>query len=135
MTYSYLRINSKISRPIIQIIVKSKTKFAIYPVLIDSGADYCIFHTQLAEDLGIKLQNKTASFKGVGKNKVVGFWGEVDLKIGEVSYQTKIIFAEISDFGHGILGQQGFFNHFDVKLSHHKQIIEIDPVKSRYYSV
>jgi len=129
MTYPYLRISSKISRPIIQIIIKSKTKFAIHPVLIDSGADYCIFNIQLAEDLGIKIRSRRTSFKGIGKDKIVGFWGKVDLRIGEVTYQTEVIFAEIGDFSHGILGQQGFFNHFDVKLSFHKQIIEIEPLK------
>lgn len=29
----------------------------------------------------------------------------------------------------GILGQQGFFDHFDVKLSYQKQTIEIEPLK------
>lgn len=128
MTFPYLRINSTISRPIIQIIIKYKSKFAIYPVLIDSGADFCIFNIELAQALGIKLQNKKASFRGVSKDEVVGFWGEVEIKIGDVIYKTKVIFAEISDFGHGILGQKGFFDHFDVKLSYQKQIIEVEPI-------
>lgn len=85
MTYSYLEITPTIRRPIIEIIIKSKDKFAIYPGLIDSGADY--------------------------------------------RYQTKVLFAQMHQFSHGVLGQLGFFDHFDVKLSHQKQIIEIEPVK------
>ena len=45
MIFEYLEVIPTIKRPIIEIIVKSKSKFAIYPVLIDSGADYCIFHS------------------------------------------------------------------------------------------
>lgn len=129
MIYSYLEFTTTIRRPIIEIIVKSENNFAIYPVLIDSGADYCIFNIELAKALGIKLTKKRIDFRGVGKEKVKGFWGEVGIKIGNQTYQIKTIFAEISNFGHGILGQQGFFDHFDVKLSYQKQTIEIEPVK------
>lgn len=131
MVYSYLTFTATIRRPIIEIIIKSKNNFAIYPVLIDSGADYCIFNIELAEALEIKLTKKRTGFRGVGKEKIKGFWGEVEIKIGNYSYQTKAIFAEISQFGHGILGQQGFFDHFDVNLSYQKQEIEINPIKIR----
>lgn len=129
MIYSYLEFTPKIHRPIIEIIVKSENKFAIYPVLIDSGADYCIFNIELAKALGIKLTKKRTGFRGVGKEKIQGFWGNVEIKIGNHTYQTKAIFANISQFGHGILGQQGFFDHFDVKLSYQGQTIEIEPIR------
>lgn len=129
MIYPYLTFTDTIRRPIIQIIVRSENNFAIYPVLIDSGADYCIFNIELAKALGIKLTKKRTNFRGVGKDKVKGFWGEVEIKLGDHSYKTKAIFAEISQFGHGILGQQGFFDRFDVKLSYQKQTIEIESIK------
>lgn len=129
MTFTYQKITPKISRPLIYIIVKSTTRFTIYPVLIDSGADYCIFSLELASDLGLNLSESKVGFKGVGKDKVMGRWGEVDIRVGDVTYQTKVLFADIGKFGHGILGQIGFFDHFDVKLRHSKQIIEVEPIK------
>ena len=51
---------------------------------------------------------------------------EITIKIGKSIYETKVIFAEMGDFSHGILGQKGFFDHFDVKLSYQKQLIEIE---------
>lgn len=117
MIFSYLEFTPKISRPVIPIFLKSPTKFMLYAALIDSGADYCIFSLDIAKLLQIKLHPKEkAKFIGVGKDKVEGFWSEITVRIGNVTYQTKVIFAEISDFGHGILGQQGFFDHFDVRL-------------------
>lgn len=129
MTYHYLIFTNILRRPIIDIIIKTNRNFAIYPVLIDSGADYCIFHIELAKALGVKLTKKHIIVKGVGKDKIKGFWGEIEIKLSNYSYQTKAMFADISDFGHGILGQQGFFDHFDVKLSYQKQTIEIEPIK------
>lgn len=127
MIYFYKEISPTIKRPIIQVIVKSENYFVIYPVLIDSGADYCIFSTELAKDLGVGLKGKKVRFMGIGKDKIAGYWGEVEIKVGDLSHQTKVIFAEISQFGHGILGQKGFFDHFDVKLSYQNQTIEIEP--------
>lgn len=129
MVYPYLIFTSTIRRPIIRIIVKTENNFAIYPVLIDSGADYCIFNLELAKALGIKLFKKRTSVRGVGKNRLKGFWGEVEIKLDNKSYQTRVIFADINEFGHGVLGQQGFFDHFDVNLSYQKQSIEITPVE------
>ncbi len=129
MIYYYLAFTHTIRRPIIEIILKTDSNFAIYPVLIDSGADYCIFHIDLAKALGVRLSKKFVIVKGIGKDKTRGFWGEIEIKLSSFSYQTKALFADISDFGHGILGQQGFFDHFDVKLSYQKQEIEITPLK------
>lgn len=130
MIFPYKDVTSKIKRPIIPLIIKADNYVILYHGLIDSGADHCIFSLEIAKELGLKFSDKDKTvFIGAGKDEIQGYWGEVYLKIGEAMYQTKVIFAEISDFGHGILGQLGFFDHFDVALSHQKQIIEIEAVK------
>ncbi len=130
MIFPYKDITSKIKRPIIPIIIKLDNYFILYHGLIDSGADYCIFSLEIAKELGLKFfkRNKT-KFIGAGQDEIEGYWGKIDIKIGQSTYTTRVIFAKISDFGHGVLGQRGFFEHFDVKLNHHKQIIEIEPIK------
>lgn len=129
MTYPYLAITPTLRRPIIEIIIKSKDKFAIYPVLIDSGADYCIFDIEIARVFRIKLSKQVVKFRGIGKDQVIGRWGEIEIRVASRRYQAKVLFAQMHQFSHGVLGQLEFFDHFDVKLSHHKQIIEIEPIK------
>lgn len=128
MVFPYREITPRIKRPIVRIVLKSKYAFVIYHALIDSGADYCIFSIELARALNIKLSKSKISFIGIGKEKVQGFWGKIEIRVGEVMYKIKAIFAEISEFGHGILGHKGFFDHFDVKLRYQKQTIEIEPL-------
>lgn len=130
MTFPYKEITVQIKRPIIPIIIKSESYFILYHGLIDSGADHCIFSLEIAKELGLKISTKDrAEFIGIGKNVIKGYLGEIDIKISNLVYTTEVIFAEISDFGHGILGQQGFFDHFDVTLSYQKQTIEITSIK------
>lgn len=129
MTFPYFEIIPEIQRPIIPVILKSSTKLMLYSALIDSGSDYCIFSIDIAKLLGIKLQLKDrVKFIGIGEEKIIGFLSNVEIKIGDRIYQTKVIFANISNFGYGILGQKGFFDHFDIKLSYQKQLIEIEPI-------
>lgn len=130
MTFTYKEISPQIKRPIIPLIIKTDNYFILYHGLIDSGADHCIFSLEIAKELGLKFSSKDRTkFISIGREEVNGYWGEIDIKIGNVLYPVDVIFAEISDFGHGILGQQGFFDHFDVKLSYKKQRIEIEPIK------
>lgn len=131
MNFSYLDITPQIRRPIIPLIIKSTEIYIFYYGLIDSGADYCIFSLEIAQKLGLTLSDKNKTrFIGVGKDKIKGYWGEVELKIAGEIYTTKVIFAPISDFGHGILGQKGFFDHFDVNLSYNQQLIEVSSLKN-----
>lgn len=127
MIFHYFEITPKIIRPIIPIVLKSQTKLILYSALIDSGADYSIFSLDIADALGIKHQLKDkVKFIGVGRETINGFWSKIRIIIGDTTYETNAIFAEISEFGHGILGHKGFFDHFDVKLSYQKQTIEIE---------
>jgi len=125
MIFPYREITPKIFRPIIQVVLKNENKFAIYFVLVDSGADRCIFSIELAKALQIKLKPKKIILKGIAKEKIIGYSGKVEISIDGVSYDLTAIFADIGEFGHGILGQKGFFDHFDVKLSYQRKIIEI----------
>ena len=130
MIFEYFKVNARIIRPIITIILKSSARVALYSALIDSGSDYCIFGLGVAHGLDIKLRPKDKiKFMGVGKEEIEGFWASVEIRVGNKTYQIKVIFADINDVGYGILGQQGFFDHFDIKLSYQKQTIEIEPIK------
>lgn len=126
MIFRYFEITPKILRPIIPIVLKSKTKLILYSALIDSGADYCIFSLDIADALSIKLNaNDEAIFMGAGKEKIKGFWSKIRINISGTTYEAKVIFAEISDFGHGILGQNGFFDHFKITFDVKNKEIEV----------
>lgn len=125
MIFPYLQITPKIKRPIIPVVLRSKTSFIIYSALVDSGSDYCIFSIELAYALGINLSKKKTEIQGIGKDKVYGYWGKVEARVGNSDFNMIAIFAEISEFGHGILGQKGFFDIFVVKFDLVKEEVEL----------
>lgn len=121
----------KILRPIIPIFLVSKTTIVGYEALIDSGADYNIFDAAIADILNIKLTSgKKRQIIGLGGQKIKGYEHSVILKLSNHSYNTFVVFSkEIPPNSWGVLGNQGFFDHFKISFFYRKGIIDISHQK------
>lgn len=114
-------------RPIIPIKITSKETSVRYEALIDSEADFCIFHSEVAEVLDISLEGgKKYSFGGMGASGLVGYKHPVMLVVGGVDFKTEVVFSpDIPQNAYGVLGQRGFFDHFRVRFVYAKKVVEI----------
>lgn len=89
--------------------------------LIDSGADFNIFHADIARILQVDLKRlKSMTFSGIKENaKGVGHFTAIQIGMEKEFFNSPVIFSsDISNNGYGILGQQGFFNHFKVEFDY-----------------
>jgi len=120
LKFDYIQIG-KHKRPIIPIQLSVGGNAVNTPALIDSGADFNLFHIGIADSLGIKLnKEKPITFSGVGNKRLSldGYMAVVNLKIfikGEnISFVTPVIFTEqLPENGVALLGETGFFDHLD----------------------
>ncbi|MCL5406914.1 MAG: hypothetical protein M1429_00215 [Patescibacteria group bacterium] len=116
-------------RPVIPITIKYKDKKIDYLTLIDSGADFCIFHSEIGEYLGIDIKSgRKLEFFGVTGDKKISYFHNVTLNIGGNNKECYCGFAP--DFTahrmpYGILGQKGFFDMFKVMMDYNKNRIEL----------
>jgi len=119
----------EILRPVIPIVLGYKERKVRYYALIDSGADYCFFHKEIAEVLGIDWRKgKKLEFAGVTGRKTTAYFCHVDLYIGGWEYKLYCGFSEkLSPYGFGILGQCGFFDMFKIRFVLKREEIEITP--------
>lgn len=129
MKFYYKKIASGIYRPIIPIELLNLGRRLRYEVLIDSGADFCIFDHQISEILNINLANSTRTdIQGIGGTKNA-FSHQINLSVGGHECRVDARFMkEIPTTGYGILGQKGFFENFQVKFDYPKAEIEIKPI-------
>ena len=114
---------SSILKPIIDIRIANGDKSLQYNALVDSGADFSIFHSGVAQVLGIDIESgDKLTFGGVQKaNDAAAYLHKVTLVIGGWKYPTVVGFSdEIADESYGILGQRGFFDIFSVKFDYQK---------------
>jgi len=56
MKFKYKRYGSNVIRPVIEIKLKYASSSLRYEVLVDSGADICLFNSEAGEALGIDVK-------------------------------------------------------------------------------
>ncbi len=129
--FEYKKIGNFL-RPIIPVTLKHNKKELNYVALLDSGADFNIFHSELAEVLEIDLTKlPKTSFSGINK----GAHGIMQMTVIEIGIEDYIFNApvyfspEISSDGYGIVGQQGFFDNFKVLFNLEARKIELKKSK------
>jgi len=128
MKFSYKKIGNAF-RPIIPIEIEHDGKSISHSVLVDSGADVCIFDAEIGELLGLDIESgekdNVAGITGVAEPY---YFHEVVIKVGGWPYKIKAGFLRnFGKYGHGIVGQKGFFDIFVVKFDLLKGEVELKP--------
>lgn len=138
MKFSYRKIDladpfsSKqfVYRPIMKISLGYKELSLRFEALIDSGADFSIFPIEIAYRLNIPIKKaKKIYFSGVGGESFEGIVANIIIEVDTEIIKTKAVFTEAKE-NTGILGQRGFFDHFDVNFKYKSRVIEIQPLDS-----
>ncbi len=118
-----------VSRPVIPIQLINGENRVGHLALIDSGADFCVFHGSLGETIGLVVESgRLENFSGVsGKGKpLVAYFHNIRIEVGGHMFDCWAGFSrEIEGLPYGFLGQLGFFNLFDVHLDYNKERIEL----------
>lgn len=131
MKFRYKNYGSQILRPVIPITIFANDQSLTYEVLVDSGADICLFHTTVAEILDIKLSSgKVSSISGVTGNEEPVYIHNLTIAAGDHFLKSAVGFLQnIGGEGYGIVGQKGFFEEFIIKFNLSKEEIELKPGK------
>ena len=99
-----------------------------YEVLVDSGADNSIFHSEVADALGIRMTaGESSSFMGATGGKARMYIHPIQIEVGGWRFDTKVAFADVLGLrgAPGLAGQVGFFSLFVVKFDYQKEVVEI----------
>src|SRR3989344_3401981 len=128
MKFRYSRYGS-ILRPVIPIKLKNGKQEIGYEVLVDSGADLCIFSAEVGEAVGIDIEKgKPREVMGVGGKYSIYYLHPVTIEVGGWPYNIQAGFMP-DVAGHvmpyGVVGQMGFFENLIVKFDLQKAEVEL----------
>ncbi len=101
--------------------------------LIDSGADRCLFNSEIAKDIGLNLsESRTENFSGIEGGNIKAKLHQIKLQIVNLEEKIEVVagFVE-SKAVSAILGQEDFFDSFKIKFERDHGIIEITSAISR----
>jgi len=94
--------------------------------IVDSGADFCVFPTQVAKQLGIEIPNERDTvFTGTSDTSQVAYFAPVRAAIwnanadeAPIEFDLYAGFCDTLDhIGMGLLGQEGFFSRFEISFN------------------
>lgn len=98
--------------------------------LVDSGADYCLFHSSVADELGIDLKRGwVKDFAGIAAGQIVqAYMHTIQLEVQgcDKRFEIEAGFADSDAIG-GLLGGIGFFDNFKITLEKYKGRFQIEP--------
>lgn len=116
-------------RPVIEIEFSEENGKFRYLVLVDSGADYCIFHADIGEQLGLDITSgKPLTFYGTSGQPQKAYFHQVKFNVGGHEHKCDVGFSyDMKQLAYGILGQIGFFDTWNIKFEYGKENIEIKP--------
>jgi hypothetical protein len=128
MKLKYKRYGN-IYRPVIEIRLNNNNHSIRYEVLIDSGADMCLFDAEIGEVLGIDIKKgKQEIVTGVGGKQSVYFLHPIKIEVGGWEYEIIAGFMPKvagNVMPYGLVGQRGFFDIFIIKFDLIKGEIEL----------
>ena len=128
MKFKYKKFNASFLRPVVPITISVGEKKVNYEVLIDSGADMCIFDAEIGELLGLEIEKgEPHPVSGIVANQTIFYYiHPVIVKVGHCSRKMFVGFSRnIARCGYGIVGQKDFFETFIVKFNLRHQEIEL----------
>lgn len=127
MKFGYKKFNH-FYRPVIPIKVKHNSFSVGYEVLIDSGADLCIFDAEIGEILGIDIKSgQSGEVSGVAGQISTIFVHTITIEVGGHSKIIDVGFLPrvAGSHNYGVVGQYGFFDQFLVAFDYTKKEIEL----------
>ncbi len=127
MKFKYKKFGAQFLRPVIPIELIHEDRSIKYEVLVDSGADLCIFDAQIGALLGIDIEAGARQEVGGITGVVEPYYiHPVTIKVGGWPLQIHAGFLpNIAPVGYGVVGQAGFFEHFIVKFDLIKTEVEL----------
>jgi hypothetical protein len=105
-------------RPYLIVRLTHGTKHKDIIALVDSGADLCLFHSDIGKLLGIDVQSGSElAFHGVSGAKAIAYLHRITIAVRDMnSISLDVGFTDSMAVGTGLLGQQGFFEQFQISF-------------------
>ena len=114
--------------PIIDLIIENKDKKIRTHAIVDTGASISIFRSEIAETIGINLEDGEKRIFQGASSKLVGYVHEVKLTINNYSFRCKMAFSDDLQTGLNLLGRESVFDKFILLFNEKEKFLEIKEI-------
>lgn len=109
--FPYLKKKNQLF-PIIKTKLKGPKEKILIEALLDSGASFSVFKTEVADYLGIPIEKgKPLYLTGIG-GRILGYLHKIPIEVWNKKFICKIVFSKEFTVSFNILGRDNFFLPF-----------------------
>lgn len=112
--------------PVIPLKLRYRKEVVEVSALIDSGATISIFRPEVAEELGIKIEDgKEIDLHGIG-GWIKGYLHKLEVEVARKKLRCPIIFSHEYSVSLNLLGREGFFKKFVIVFDEKKKAVRLE---------
>lgn len=126
MKYPYIKFRGKYA-PIVPIKfkIKDKDEWINLEAYVDSGAGYSVFHSYVAEIVGLKLENGKEDYVTVGDGSQIKIYlHKVTISISDEVFESIIAFSRHLGIGFNVIGRLDIFDRFNICFDEKEKVVE-----------
>lgn len=124
MEFPYARFAGKFL-PIVPIKFRARREWIEFKAYVDSGAGYSIFHSDVGELMGLKLEDGKKDYVTVGDgSQIIVYLHKVIVRIAGQEFDATIGFSRHLGIGFNIIGRLDIFDRFKVCFDESERVVE-----------
>lgn len=112
--------------PIIDLLIYSKGKVQRTSALIDSGATVSVFKEEIAEQLGMIIEDGTETYLGGVGGRIKGYIHKLEIEIAGKKFICPIVFSYEYLVSLNLLGRAEFFKRFRIIFEEKKNSLQLE---------
>lgn len=124
MIFPYRKTSGQTYGPVAPIALKGMDRWIPFYAFVDSGADYSVFHSDVAILLGRKLTSGKEKIVTVGDgDDMKVFLHTVDVAFAGYFFKAEIAFSSGLGAGFNLIGRKTFFDQFQICFNDRNKIL------------
>ena len=111
--FPYLKDASGGHAPIVYLQVWTGNRWLYLQAYVDSGASWSVFHVDVAQLLGLKLNRAKRRYVSLGNGSVLPIYlAHIKVRFAGTEFLAPAGFSDALRMGFNLLGRAGFFDRF-----------------------
>ncbi len=110
--------------PIVYLKVWTGNRWLYLQAYVDSGASWSVFHVDVAQLLGIKLNKAKRRYVELGNGSVLPIYLQrIKVRFAGVEFTVPAGFSDALHMGFNLMGRAGFFNRFSMSFNDRARLL------------
>jgi hypothetical protein len=124
--FPYKKIGGLKYGPVAPLALKGVDRWVPFDAFVDSGADYSVFHSDVASLIGLKLYSGEKKIVTVGDgDEMIVYVHRVRVRFADFLFKAPIAFSTSLGSGFNLLGREAFFEKFQICFNDRDCILRV----------